>query len=127
MENSIGVVKRILPPHMVASQLKILIPVGMATSIVESVKKALADERHADREHVMRPDAHADERDAHGRRHHRRIAEDGFAREHGDDFVGEGKCGKHQDIDLGMPEDPEEMHPQQRDPPACVSKKWAPR
>ena len=33
MENSIGVVKRILPPHIVAIQLKIFTPVGIAMSI----------------------------------------------------------------------------------------------
>ena len=48
----------ILPPHMVASQLKILIPVGTAIAMVESTKNAFAYEAHADREHVMRPDAH---------------------------------------------------------------------
>src|ERR1700676_2993348 len=44
MEKSMGVAKRILPPQMVASQLKVLMPVGMDTSIVESVKKALPKE-----------------------------------------------------------------------------------
>src|ERR1700722_552710 len=44
MQNSIGVVKRIRPPHRVAIQLKILIPVGTPTSIVDSVKKAFETE-----------------------------------------------------------------------------------
>ena len=44
VQKSIGVAKRILPPHMVASQLKILIDVGMPTSMVESTKKALPTE-----------------------------------------------------------------------------------
>ena len=35
-----GVAKRIFPPHIVASQLKILMPVGTATTIVVSTKKA---------------------------------------------------------------------------------------
>ena len=55
--------KRILPPQIVPSQLKILMPVGTATSIVEVAKKAFAGGRHADGEHVMRPDAEADEAD----------------------------------------------------------------
>jgi hypothetical protein len=38
MENSIGVVKRMRPPHMVAIQLKILTPVGIAMSIVAAPK-----------------------------------------------------------------------------------------
>ena len=37
-QKSIGVLKRILPPYIVASQLKILIPVGTAISIVEAAK-----------------------------------------------------------------------------------------
>ena len=67
---------------------------------------------HADREHVMRPHAEADESDAHRCRHHRRIAEDRLAREDGDDLVGEGEGRQHQDVDLGMAEDPEEVHPE---------------
>ena len=37
-------VKWILPPHSVASQLKILMPVGTEMTMVASVKKALAPE-----------------------------------------------------------------------------------
>jgi hypothetical protein len=36
--NSIGVVKTMLPPNIVAIQLKILIPVGTAIIIVAAVK-----------------------------------------------------------------------------------------
>ena len=39
-----GVAKRIRPPHIVASQLKILMPVGMPTIMVERTKKALLTE-----------------------------------------------------------------------------------
>ncbi len=42
MQNSIGVRNWILPPHMVASQLKILIPVGTAIAIVDSTKNVFA-------------------------------------------------------------------------------------
>jgi hypothetical protein len=38
MANSIGVFNCILPPHIVAIQLKILIPVGTAIIIVAAVK-----------------------------------------------------------------------------------------
>ena len=41
-QNSIGVAKRILPPHIVPSQLKILMPVGTATRNVEVAKKLFA-------------------------------------------------------------------------------------
>src|SRR5215472_1679349 len=44
IENSIGVLNWILPPHMVPIQLKILIPVGMPTAIVVIAKKVLAYE-----------------------------------------------------------------------------------
>src|SRR5437588_10856523 len=43
-QNSIGVLNSIWPPHMVASQLKILIPVGTAIAIVDSTKKVFAAE-----------------------------------------------------------------------------------
>jgi hypothetical protein len=39
---SMAVVKRMAPPHMVPSQLKILIPVGIAISMVPSAKKVSA-------------------------------------------------------------------------------------
>src|SRR6516225_1242762 len=44
IENSIGVLNWILPPHIVPIQLKILIPVGMPTHIVVIAKKLLAYE-----------------------------------------------------------------------------------
>jgi len=43
-QNIIGVAKRILPPYMVAVQLKILIPVGTPTSMLEAAKKVFAQE-----------------------------------------------------------------------------------
>ena len=44
IENSIGVLNWIRPPHIVPSQLKILIPVGTPTAIVVIAKKLLAYE-----------------------------------------------------------------------------------
>ena len=41
-ENSIGVVKRIDPPHIVAIQLKIFTPVGTAMNIVDKANAVLA-------------------------------------------------------------------------------------
>ncbi len=49
MQKSIGVAKRILPPHMVPIQLKILMPVGMPTISVDTMKKVLAVRRQARR------------------------------------------------------------------------------
>ena len=39
MQNIIGTLKMIFPPHSVPSQLKILIPVGTEITIVENTKK----------------------------------------------------------------------------------------
>src|SRR5205085_5798509 len=44
VQKSIGVAKRIFPPHIVPIQLKILMPVGTPTSIVEMAKKVLPTE-----------------------------------------------------------------------------------
>ena len=78
-----------LPPHIVASQLKILIPVGTADGHRRDREKGVGAGTHADGEHVVRPDAQADKADANRCRHHGGVAENGFAREDRDDFVGE--------------------------------------
>ena len=44
IENSIGTSKRIFPPQIVASQLNVLMPVGIETSIVDSVKNAFPND-----------------------------------------------------------------------------------
>ena len=106
------VVKWMLPPQMVASQLKILMPVGTEMTMVEKHEEGVGAGGHADGEHVVRPDAEADEADADRGGDHGRIAEDGLAREDGNDLVGEGEGGQHQDVNLGMAEDPEEVHPE---------------
>src|SRR5258708_29381840 len=41
-QNNMGDLNSTFPPHMVASQLKILIPVGTAIAIVDNTKKVLA-------------------------------------------------------------------------------------
>ena len=45
-------------------------------------------------------------------RHHGRIAENRLAREDRDDLVRKSEGRQDQDVNLGMAEDPEEMHPQ---------------
>ena len=92
VQNSMGVLNWILPPHIVASQLNILMPVGTAIAIVVEDEKRVGW-THADRKHVVRPDADADERDTDGRSHHHRVAEDCLARKHGDDLGHEPKAG----------------------------------
>src|SRR5665213_684565 len=66
----------------------------------------------ADGKHVMRPHAHADEADGDGRGHHGRIAENRFARKDRDDLVRKSKSWQDQDVNLGMTENPKEMHPE---------------
>src|SRR5580692_10252944 len=61
----------------------------------------------------MGPDAEADEADADRRRNHGGIAEDGFAREDGNDFVGEGEGRQDEYVDFGVAEDPEEVGPEE--------------
>ena len=111
VQNSMGVAKRMLPPHMVAIQLKILMPVKMPTTMVERTKKALPTQVMPTVNMWCAHTREAHEPDADGGRDHGRIAEDGFAREDRDDLVGNAEGGQHQDIDLGMAEDPEEVHP----------------
>ena len=113
----------ILPPQRVASQLKILMPVGTEMTMVAKTKKVLAPGAEADGEHVVRPHAEADEADADRGRHHGRIAEDGLAREDGNDLVGEGEGGQHEHIDLGWPKIQKKCIHSTAEPPACVSKK----
>src|ERR1019366_4695235 len=67
-----------------------------------------------DREHVVRPHAEADKADADGGGDHRRIAEDGLARKDGDDLVGKREGRQNEDVNLRMPEYPEEVHPEHR-------------
>ena len=58
-QKSIGVSKRMRRRTWWPSQLKILIPVGTAISIVEAAKNVFERAPHADREHVVGPDAQA--------------------------------------------------------------------
>jgi hypothetical protein len=44
MQNNRGVSKRSFPPHIVPSQLKILMPVGIPTIMVEMAKNVLLAE-----------------------------------------------------------------------------------
>ena len=50
--------------------------------------------------------------DRDGRGHHDRITEDRLARKYRDDLGDDGKGRDHQNVDLRMSEDPEEVHPE---------------
>ena len=79
--NSIAVSNWRFPRQVVATQLKIFIPVGMAISIDAIMKKAWSQIGIPDREHVVGPDEHRQEADRDGRERDRLVAEDRLARE----------------------------------------------
>src|SRR3546814_11669080 len=68
----------------------------------------------ADRVHVVRPDEEADEADRDHRVGHAEIAEDRLAREGRDDMADDAEAGQDHDVDLGVPEEPEQVLEQDR-------------
>ena len=82
MANSIAVVKRSLPPHMVSVQLTIFTPVGMAINIVRHREHGDADRAEPAGEHVVGPHAPADEADGRAGEDHELVAEQRLAAEH---------------------------------------------
>ena len=67
-----------------------------------------------DREHVVRPDEHARERDADRRERDRLVAEDRLPREDRDDLREHPHRRQHHDVDLGVAEEPEHVLPEER-------------
>jgi hypothetical protein len=63
---------------------------------------------------VVSPHAEAVGGDEHRGEDEAAIAEDGLAREDGDDFGHYPEEGQDQDVDLGVSEEPEEVLPQDR-------------
>ena len=75
------------------------------------------DQRHrrqAGREHVVREDAEADERDEQLGHRDERERDHPPPRERRDDRRRDPERGQDDDVDLGVPEDPEEVLPEQR-------------
>ncbi len=60
--------------------------------------------------HTRRPE----ERDGHGGGRDRLVAEDRLAREHRQDLRDHAECGQDHDVDLGVPEEPEQVLPEHR-------------
>jgi hypothetical protein len=96
---------------MVATQLKIFMPVG--TQHAGSGEYCEEIPAQSNREHMVYPHPVAQKSDRHRGRRHERIAEDRLARKHGNDLGDHSERGKHHDVDLGMPENPEVVLPQQ--------------
>ena len=107
--NSIGVSKVIEPFHIVASQLKTFTPVGTAISIVAYMKNSSPAARHADREHVVRPDDERQDRDRGGGVDHRGVAEQRLPRERRNDLRDDPERRQDHDVDLGVAEEPEDV------------------
>ena len=112
--NSSGVSKRGRPSQSVAIQQKIWTPLGMAIIMLAAVKKLCAELRQAGREHVVDPQAEAEEAGRDQRQHQRRVAEDRPPRERRDDRRDDAERGQEDDVDLGVAEEPEQVLPQQR-------------
>src|SRR5205823_13297645 len=74
-------------------------------------KKGLLTHRQAGREHVMGPDDEADKADCHTGESDEGVAEDRLAGEDGDDLGRHAEGREDHDIDLGMPEAPEDVLP----------------
>ncbi len=112
--NSIGTVKRMLPPHSVPSQLKVLIADGTAMTIVEIMKLVpsvgfmplwnMWCPHTIQLRKAMRDD----------RERHRAVAEDRLAGEDRQDLRGDAHRRQDHDVDLGVAEEPEEVLPEQR-------------
>ncbi|KAG1268205.1 hypothetical protein G6F65_013813 [Rhizopus arrhizus] len=69
----------------------------------------LAAQRHAHGEHVVGPDDERQERDRGGGVHHRLVAEQRLAAEGRDDLADHAEGGQDHDVDLGVPEEPEDV------------------
>ena len=75
------------------------------------------EERQVDRtgdEHVVRPHRHREHRDADRRGDQADVAEDRLAAEHRQDLGDDAEERQRDDVDLGMPEEPEQVLPQDR-------------
>src|SRR5579875_2415923 len=63
-----------------------------------------------DGKHMVRPDTETDKADPHRSGYHGRVAENGLAGKYRNNFAGDPKSRKRQNVHLRMTEDPEEMH-----------------
>jgi hypothetical protein len=72
------------------------------------------DGAHRRGEHVVRPHEHAEEGDARRGRRDRLVAEDRLAGEDRQDLGEDAEGRQHEDVDLGVAEEPEQVLPQQR-------------
>ena len=114
-----------LPPHIVPIQLKNFTPVGTAMSIDRPEKYASV--HGAGGEHVVGPHADRQRRDRERGQHQAGVAEHGPPGEHRQHLGDDAEVGQHEDVHLGVAEEPEQVLPQDRLTAAAGSKMWAPR
>ncbi len=75
---------------------------------------SLGDRGNARREHVVGPHAESEEADGGTGEDHGRVAEQGLAGERRQHLGHDAHGGQDEDVDLGVPEQPEEVLPQDR-------------
>ena len=114
--NSIGVSKRRFPRHSVASQLKILMPVGTAMIIELSMKKPSRNVGSPTVNMWWAQTSIEQEPDGDRRDRDRGVAEDRFPREHRDHLGDDPHRRQDHDVDLGVPEEPEDVPVEDRVP-----------
>ena len=108
-----GVLHTARPSQIVASHPTICTPAGTAISMLAAAKKARTIGGRPDGEHVVGPQAEGQEADGDERRDHPRVANEPLAHEDGQDHR-DDPGGRHElDVDLRVPEDPEQVLPQQ--------------
>ncbi len=95
-------------------QAKTWIVVGITTIIDRGREEDERHRRHPGREHVVRPDAEADEDDEQLGDRDEREGDHPPLRERRDDRRRDPERGHDEDVDLGVAEDPEEVLPEQR-------------
>ena len=114
MANSMGVLKCSLPPHMVASQAKILIPVGTPIRKLSAEKNMQRQGGHAGGEHMVRPNGKGQHADGDPGKDNRFVPKQRLAREDRNDLGDNPEGRQDQDIDLRVAEEPEQVLPEQR-------------
>ena len=109
-----GALKTGVPETTVSVQAKIWIVDGITTVIEAAAKKIERGRRESGREHVVGPDAEADEGDEQLGERDEREGDHPPPRERRDDRGRDPERRQDDDVDLGVPEDPEEVLPEER-------------
>ena len=109
-----GVLNSIVPRHSVATQLKIFTPVGIAIRNELIMKKTSTIVALGVENMWCAHTSSAEERDDDRRRGDRLVAEDRLAGEDRQDLGDDPEARQDHDVDLGVPEEPEQVLPQQR-------------